>query len=96
MPLGRVGSGYLVPLAQVHRRVSGLTGVSSRTVARVASEGREGDFKTPSKRVTWQSVVDSVDTFTIAAIKNVVHRMYQQGEHVTLDTLLARVTEVSN
>ena len=90
VPLSRVGSdSHLVPLAQVNRRVSSLTGVSLRTVARIASEGRAGDFRTPSKR----RVVDNVDTFTIAAIKSVVYKMYERGEHVTLDTLLCRVTE---
>ena len=93
-PLDRMNShGHLVPLARVHRRVSCLTGVSERTVARIASEGKAGGFNTPTKRATWHSVVDSIDTFTVAAIKQVLHNMYQRGEHVTLDTLLTRVVE---
>ena len=66
-PLDRINShGHLVPLARVHRRVSCLTGVSERTVARIASEGKAGGFKTPTKRATWHSVVDNIDTFTVA------------------------------
>ena len=66
-PLDRISShGHLVPLARVHRRVSCLIGVSERTVARIASEGKPGGFKTPTKRATWHSVVDNIDTFTVA------------------------------
>ena len=91
--INRKSDGHLVPLARVHRRVSFLTGVSEWTVARIASEGENGAFKTPTKRDTWHGVVDSVDAFTVAAIKRVIHNIHQHGEHVTLDTLLTRAVE---
>lgn len=93
VPLGCGDHGFLVPPSLVHRRVSCLTGVSQRTVSRIASEGKEGGFKTPTKRATWKGIVEDVDTFTIAAIKNTIYKMYREGEPVSLDALLLRVTE---
>ena len=84
---------FLIPPTQIHRRVSHLTGVSERSVTRIVSQRSEGPPMSPVKRSTWQGKVSAVDDFDIAAVKRTIHHMYEQGQRVTLDTLLCRVQE---
>ena len=65
---------FLIPLTQIHRRVSHLTGVSERSVTRIVSQRSEGPPEglpmSPVKRSTWQGhgqgKVSAVDDFDIA------------------------------
>ena len=56
---------FLIPLTQINRRVSHLTGVSERSITRIVSQRSEGPPEgppiSPVKRSTWQCKVSAVD-----------------------------------
>ena len=85
---------FLVPPGDVTFRVSKMTGVGVSTVKRIVAEFKKDEKLTePKKRATWKGVSSSVDEFDEASLRRMIHGMYTNAEHVTLNTILSRVRE---
>ena len=90
------GSYCVVHPNKVYKRVTGMTGVSERTVRNIVKERETGDFRSPVKLVPRPGVVPKLDDFDVCAIKRLIYGMYEKGERVTLDSILIKVTSELN
>ena len=86
------GAYCMVHPKKVYERVTRMTGVSERTVRNIVKEKDSGELKSPKKSAPRTGAVKMVDDFDVCAIKRAVYSMYENGEQVTLNSILRKVT----
>ena len=89
------GAYCMVHPKKVYERVTRMTGVSERTVRNIVKEKDSGELKSPKKSAPRTGAVKMVDDFDVCAIKRAVYSMYENGEQVTLNSILRIYTDLS-
>ena len=94
-----VAEGIKIPIKSVFKRVTAATGISTRTLSRIAKEGEKlegGQFKSPKKTKPQVSPKTSVDDFDTHVIRRTVNQFHITHKiHPTVSSKLTLLLSVS-